>query len=153
LNTTKGLYSLYARTKDKQLHKRYLFFFVDMYSILIYSIRVVKRTTFTHTKEGKAMIKISFIDSKGIKHSREYTSKEIYNMRLQLCLDTLEELGFYSIGESIEYGLTTEEDFEGYENDLHTCRKNNTLEEFSTYEYRRALRTLKHIKTILDEGY
>lgn len=99
------------------------------------------------------MIKISFIDSKGIKHTTEYTPQEVYNMRLQLCLDTLEELGFYSIAESIEYGYTTEEDFEGYENDLHTCRKNNTLNEFSTYEYRRALRTLKHIQDILDEGY
>ena len=99
------------------------------------------------------MIKISFIDSKGIKHTTEYTSKDIYEMRLQLCFDALEELGFYSIGESIEYGLTSKEDFEGYEDDLHTCRKNNTYEEFSTYDYRRALRTLKHIKNILNEGY
>lgn len=110
----------------------------------------------THTPtptEGKTMIKISFIDSKGIKNTTEYTSKELYEMRLQLCFNTLEELGFYSIGESIEYGLTSKEEFEAYEDDLHTCRKNNTLEEFSTYDYRRALRTLKHIQTILEEGY
>lgn len=99
------------------------------------------------------MIKISYVDNKGKKHTTSYTAQEIYNIRVRSYLSSLESLGFYSIAESIECGYTTEEDFSSYRDDLHTCRKNNTYDEFSTYDYRQSLRVLKRLENILEEGY